>query len=190
MLIYEKKVEESNEMVRHLFGTEGNIPSEDDAQLSYKDASGTSVSGLTVTSKLLDDGHGGIKTEDGSAVNVWLGDKNIVPGNLEEEASPAEPTCVSIEVVDSPTKTEYTVGEQLNLTGLRIIGTYDNDDKEEVGAGEFTTNPYTNGDTLDTAGEITITVNGAADTDFEGLTTSFNITVNAEAQEPAQEEPN
>ncbi len=102
MLIYEKKVEENDELVRHLFGTEGNIPSEDDVQLSYKDASGTAVSDLTVTSKLLDDGHGGIKTEDGSAVNVWLGDKNIVPGNLEstketpdEETPAATPKTLS-----------------------------------------------------------------------------------------------
>lgn len=190
MLIYEKKVEENNELVRHLFYAEGNIPTSDDVQLSYKDDEGAAVSDLTVTSKLLDDGHGGIKTEDGEAINVWAGNVNIIPGNLdgediepEPEPEPEKPTCVSIEVVDSPTKTEYTVGEQLNLTGLRIIGTYDNDDGEELGVNEFTTSPYTNGDTLDTAGEITITINGAASTDFEGLTTSFNIVVNAETQE-------
>lgn len=185
MLIYEKKVEENSKMVRHLFGTEGHIPSDDDVQLSYKNEEGSAVEDLTVSSKLLDDGHGGIKTEDGSAVNVWLGDINIIPGDLEPE--PEEPTCVSIEVVDSPTKTAYTVGEQLNLTGLRIIGTYDNDEKEEVGANEFTTSPYTNGDTLDTAGEFTITITGAADTDFEGLTTSFNITVTAVSTETPTE---
>lgn len=176
MLIYEKKVEENDELVRHLFYAEGNIPTNDDVQLSYKDDEGAAVSGLTVTSKLLDDGHGGIKTEDGEAINVWAGNVNIIPGDLDGED--IKPTGVSIEVADSPTKTEYTVGEQLNLTGLRIIGTYGNDDAEELGVNEFTTSPYTNGDTLDTEGEVTITVNGAADTDFEGLTTSFNIVVN------------
>ena len=86
MLIYEKKVEENNELVRHLFYAVGTVPTNDDVQLSYKDDEGTAVSGLTVTSKLLDDGHGGIKTEDGEAVNVWAGNVNIIPGDLDGES--------------------------------------------------------------------------------------------------------
>ena len=90
MLIYEKKVEENDELVRHLFYTDGNIPANDDDQLSYKDGEGSAISDLTVTSKLLDDGHGGIMNEDGDAITVWAGDVNIIPGNIDAEEETGE----------------------------------------------------------------------------------------------------
>lgn len=171
MLIYEKKVEENNELVRHLFGTEGNIPSENDAQLSYKDASGTTVSDLTVTSKLLDDGQGGIKTEDGSAVNVWLGDKNIVPGNLEPIV---EPELVSIEVTKQPTATN-TVGDPLKYTGIGVTGTYSDESTASIKKADLTFDPAEN-TVADQEGELTVTVS------YEEKTTTFKIVVNAATQ--------
>ena len=84
MLVYEKKVEG----VRHLFGTMGNVPSNDDAQLTYKDDAGASLS-PTLEDKYFDDGHGGIKMvhdESGTVaekeLNVFIGDTNIIPGNF------------------------------------------------------------------------------------------------------------
>ena len=176
MLIYEKKVEENNEMVRHLFGTEGHIPSDEDVQLTYKDAEGKAVSGLTVDSKLLDDGHGGIKTEDGSKVNVWLGDVNIIPG----DAVLPEPTVESIAVKTQPTKTEYHVGETADYTGIVIEATMSDESKETVDNKDCTFDPA-NGSTLSTDGEITVTVSALE------KTTSFKITV--APAEPVQEGP-
>lgn len=109
MLIYEKKVEENSELVRHLFGTEGNVPSADDVQLSYKDESGSAVSGLTVNSKLLDDGHGGIKTEDGDAVQVWLGDTNIIPGGID--APEVDDTDPEVDDTDTDDPSNTTPGD-------------------------------------------------------------------------------
>lgn len=171
MLIYEKKVEENDELVRHLFGTEGNIPSEDDVQLSYKDANGTAVSGLTVTSKLLDDGHGGIKTEDGSAVNVWLGDKNIVPGNF------VEPELVSIAVTKQPTATNR-VGDPIKYTGIQVTGTLSNGVTGTIGKANLTFDPAEN-TVADKEGELTVTVS------YEEITTTFKIVVDA-ATQPAE----
>lgn len=174
MLIYEKKVEESNEMVRHLFGTEGNIPNPDDVQLSYKDASGDEVEGLTVTSKLLDDGHGGIKTEEGDEILVWMADKNIIPGNVSGDK------VISIAVTTAPTKTTYDISDSdntLDLTGMIVKATMADGSKETLTAStDYTTDPA-DGATLSTAGEVTITISGKTGTDYEGLTTTQKVTV-------------
>ena len=81
MLVYEKKVEGE----RHLFGTMGNIPSNDDVQLTYKDEDGATAS-PTLQDTFLDDGHGGIKmihNDTESELNVFIGDVNIIPGDFE-----------------------------------------------------------------------------------------------------------
>lgn len=175
MLIYEKKVEENNEMVRHLFGTEGHIPSDEDVQLTYKDAEGSEVSGLTVDSKLLDDGHGGIKTEDGEVVNVWLGDVNIIPGDIEPPIP--EPTLESISVSTKPTKLTYTTGETLDLTGMVVEGTYSDSSTKTIT--EYTASPA-NGATLSEAGDITVTITAESKTD------TFQVTVTAANPAPEQ----
>ena len=46
MLVYEKWVTESDEQVRHLYGTVENIPSNSDNQLVYQDADGDAVTPL------------------------------------------------------------------------------------------------------------------------------------------------
>lgn len=87
MLVYEKKVEGE----RHLFGTMGNVPSDDDVQLTYKDAEGSTAE-PTLQDTFLDDGHGGIvmvHDESGtiteSELNVFIGDTQIIPPATEEE---------------------------------------------------------------------------------------------------------
>ena len=170
MLIYEKKVEG----VRHLFGTEGHIPSDSDHQLSYLDSTGTAVTGLTVDSQLLDDGHGGIKTKDGEEILVWLEDTNIIPGNVSGDKA------VAIAVTTAPTKTTYDISDSdntLDLTGMVVKATMADGSKETLTAStDYTTDPA-DGATLSTAGEITITITGKAGTAYAGLTATQKVTV-------------
>lgn len=170
MLIYEKKVEG----IRHLFGTEGHIPSASDEQLSYKDEEGQAVTGLTVNSQVFDDGHGGIKKADGTKINVWLDDKNIIPGNISAD------TAVSIAVTTAPTKTTYDIGDSdntLDLTGMVVKATMADGSKKTLTAStDYTTDPA-NGATLSTAGEVTITITGKTGTAYAGLTTTQKVTV-------------
>ena len=74
MLIYEKKVDDE----RHLFGTMGTIPIDADSQLSYVDDNDDPVV-VSLSDSYFDDGHGGIKTSDGTSVNVILNDTVIIP---------------------------------------------------------------------------------------------------------------
>ena len=172
MLIYEKKVEESNEMVRHLFGTEGNIPGPDDVQLTYADTDGDPIDDLTVTTPLFDDGHGGIKTADGETVSVWIGTTNIIPGDITVALS-------GIVVTTKPTKLTYAVNDKLDLTGMVVKGKYSDgsltDDALTDGT-DFTTTPADDS-TLDVAGSKMVKVEGKTGTDYEGFSTSFKITV-------------
>lgn len=78
-----------------------------------------------------------------------------------------------LKVTSYPSKTEYTVGEQLDTTGLTLkeiitlsSETVGNLSEQEVTSG-FTCTPTT----LDTAGTQTITVN------YDGQSTSFDVTV-------------
>lgn len=79
----------------------------------------------------------------------------------------------SLSVQSMPNKTEYTVGDTLDTTGLVLNGHYEGtwhsvslDKDVEITSG-FTCTPTT----LDTAGTQTITVN------YDGLSTSFDVTV-------------
>lgn len=78
-----------------------------------------------------------------------------------------------LKVTSYPSKTEYTVGEQLDTTGLTLkeiitlsSETVGNLSEQEITSG-FTCTPTT----LDTAGTQTITVN------YDGQSTSFDVTV-------------
>ena len=84
-------------------------------------------------------------------------------------------TVSKVEISTMPTKTTYTEGEALDLTGLQVKLSYSNDTSEIVALADFANKGITtnlnNGATLavsDTA--ITISV--------EGKSTTFNITVN------------
>ena len=125
MLIYEKWTTESDEKVRHLYGTVNNIPSDSDNLLVYQDADGDTVT-PSLSYTYLDDGHGGINMfheNDGElietflAVNIKKQDNslvNVVPGGSYE---PQTKTLKSISFKKKPTTTEYNVGEALDLTG-------------------------------------------------------------------------
>ena len=170
MLVYEKKVEGE----RHLYGkVEGTVPAANDTQLTYKDAEGNT---LTIQEKdtYKDDGKGGIyRVSDKKAVNVFIGNTQIIGEEIEVESTP-EVTMTAIEVTTPPTKTVYTAGEELDLTGMvvTLIGTDGTQEVTDLVAyNEYTTSPEA-GTVLTT--DITEVVVSAYD--FED---SFTITVNA-----------
>lgn len=76
MKVYEK----ATDNVRHLFyTTNGDIPSSSDSQLSYKDEDGDALT-IVPGDTYLDDGHGGMyRLSDTENVNVYTGDKRIIP---------------------------------------------------------------------------------------------------------------
>jgi len=79
----------------------------------------------------------------------------------------------SIEVKTPPAKVTYTVGENLDLTGLVVAATY-NDDTTKAVIG-YTTDPAS-GSKLDTAGKATITVSYTEASITK--TTTFDVQVN------------
>lgn len=174
MLIYEKKVEENSELVRHLFGTTGHVPSDSDLQLTYTDEDGDVVTDLTVLSQLLDDGHGGIKTKAGEKILVWLDDLNIIPGNVSGSK------VISIAVTTAPTKTTYDISDDdnvLDLTRMVVKATLADGSKTELTYNtDYVTDPA-DGTTLTTSGEVTITISGKTGTAYEGKTTTQKVTV-------------
>ena len=86
MLIYEKTVDG----VRHLFGTLGNIPSDDDPQLTYKDANGKEIDNIAEfklfygTDKLMKASLQTLPTEEDIDVNVFIGDVVVIGDGGEE----------------------------------------------------------------------------------------------------------
>ena len=176
MLVYEKKVDGT----RHLYGkVEGTIPAADDVQLTYKDAEGQELE-LVEKDTYKDDGKGGIyRVSDKAVVNVFIGDTQIIGEEIEVEPTP-EITMTAIEVTTPPTKTVYTAGEELDLTGMvvTLIGTDGTQEVTDLVAyNEYTASPA-EGTVLTT--DITEVVISAYD--FED---SFTITVNA-AEEPGE----
>lgn len=81
---------------------------------------------------------------------------------------PAPATLVSIAITTPPTKTVYTVGEALDITGMVVTGTY-SDDSTKV---ESVTADNVTGFSSDTAGEKTCTVT------VSGKTATFTVIVN------------
>lgn len=114
MLIYEKKVQGVN----HLFGTEGNVPSESDEQLSYKDNVGNEVDVSDMVffydkkgtiygneSKLQ------IPTNEDEKILVYLGDELII-GTVDEVAI----TCNKITNVKITVPEKAPRGSEVEIT--------------------------------------------------------------------------
>lgn len=169
MLVYEKKVDGE----RHLFGTvDGTAPGESDVKLTYKDTDGTTIT-PELSDTYLNDGHGGIiRKSDGEAINVFIGETQIIGGDIPT------PQMESI-TVTPPTKTAYTDGDALDLTGMTVAGNLSNGETIDVTA-DCTTTPVDGAVlTTDPSGEIEVVVA------YYELTDSFTVTVSA-AQEPGE----
>ncbi len=99
--------------------------------------------------------------------SVYVKSITIVSGSSSTE----EPTIAGIRVTSNPNKTIYIVGDTLELTGL-VVHTYDengNNLEDITNACSF--NP-SEGTILNNAGTISVTAS------YQGLVTSFNVTVN------------
>ena len=79
------------------------------------------------------------------------------------------PAVTGIAITSEPGKTEYFVGQTLDLSGLVVTASYDFGGDEEVNG--YTTDPE-NETVLSTVGTITVNVS------YEGIAAEFDITVN------------
>lgn len=61
---------------------------------------------------------------------------------------------VSIEIIEPPTKTDYFLGEQIDLTGMEVEGVYDDDTREPIQLTNIDCTPST----AEELGELTITI--------------------------------
>lgn len=86
---------------------------------------------------------------------------------VRDRAEIANVRLASIAVTTPPTKTQYNVGESLNLAGLVVTGTYDDATSAPVSIAMSNISGFNSG----TAGTKTVTVT------FGGKTTTFNVTV-------------
>lgn len=110
-----------------------------------------------------------LSTAGSQTITVTYGGKTCSFKVTVEEDS----TTVSISVSSLPTKTEYTVGESLDTSGL-VIRVLKKHGTEEIKTG-FTCSPKT----LSTAGKQTVTVS------YDGKTCSFTVTVSEKTASPS-----
>ena len=166
MLVYEKKVDGE----RHLFGkVQGTVPSESDVQLTYKDTDGTTIT-PELSDTYLNDGHGGIiRKSDGEAINVFIGETQIIGGEIT-------PTVQSLRIDKNPTKVTFTAGEQLEYYGIEITLVYSDGTEEGVSEDPALTFDPDWGTTA-TVDMTSVTVTHTT----YNVSTSFAITVEAEA---------
>ena len=110
-------------------------------------------------------------------------DQEVAPANrtvtitvtVGEPDTPAEPSITGIRVKSEPTKTKYTVGEQISVDGLVIEATMSDGMVKTLDAAD-----YTVGDVdMSAVGTKTVTVTLKAN---DQLTTSFVVTVSAKTE--------
>lgn len=131
MLIYEKK----DEGERHLYGTFGTIPSDEDSRLEYEGFE------PSLSEAYFDDGKGGIKNIEGDELKVLLDGIQIVPqgGESPEPPAPVEPVepekkeDIDIEVAD---EADFFVRNVYNKKGSNQTLNRDND--EDVAENYYT----------------------------------------------------
>lgn len=171
MLVYEKKVNEGEELKRRLFGTMGNVPAEDDNELIYKDADDAVITPVQPDFYVDDKSGGIIRLSDNKAVKVFINDNmqgevQIIPPVAKDSEVIVEDEKVieSITISAMPTKTTYIEAEALDLTGLEVTANYD-DGTSEVVTG-FKTTPV-NSAVLTTADTKVVVTVGEAIAEFE-----------------------
>ena len=86
-----------------------------------------------------------------------------------EASSKEEAKLISIEIENEPTKTEFTQGEVLDLSGLTVYALYSDSSKKMIL--DYSVTPAESCE-LNTTGKITVTVS------YKGKTAKFYITVN------------
>ena len=171
MLVYEKKVNEGEELKKRLFGTMGNVPAEDDNELIYKDADDAVITPVQPDSYVDDKSGGIIRLSDNKAVKVFINDNmqgevQIIPPVAKDSEVIVEDEKVikSITISAMPTKTTYIEAEALDSTGLEVTANYDDGTSEVVT--DFKTTPV-NSAVLTTADTKVVVTVGEAIAEFE-----------------------
>ena len=110
---------------------------------------------------------------------TYAGKTDTFTVTVKEEpgTEPEEPVLDRIEVTAMPDKTEYKVGEKLDLTGMVVTAYYSNNESEEV------TDYTVEGFDSSAAGEVELTVR------YEDKTAVFTVTVTEDTTEPGGEDP-
>lgn len=93
--------------------------------------------------------------------------------------NPTPAVLTSISVKNTPNKTNYFVGDLLDVTGLKLTATYNNGTAETITEG-YTCSPMN----LDKAGTQKITAT------YQGKTATFNVTVKEKATQELELNPN
>ena len=176
MLVYEKRVNEGEELKKRLFGTMGNVPAEDDNELIYKDADDLVINPVNPDSYVDDKLGGIIRLSDNKAVKVFINDNTqgevqIIPPSTKVVETPEVPeeekVIESITISAMPAKTTYIEGEALDLTGLKVTVNYADATSEVIT--DFEVTPV-NGTILNLTDTKVIVA-------ASGITTEFEITV-------------
>ena len=89
-----------------------------------------------------------------------------------------EKTLTGIRIDQKPTKTEYEVGEELDLSGLVVTGIYDDQSEAVLPEGAYSVTGFDS----ETEGVKTVTVS------CQGKTAQFEIQVKASASSGSQQE--
>ncbi len=97
----------------------------------------------------------------------WIGDFSLYHIPTAEEV-----TLTGINVETAPAKTEYVIGETVDLTGLVVTGTYSDDSVVTLTADDYTVDVPE----LTAEGKATVTITAVADSN---ITTSFEVNVTA-----------
>ena len=92
--------------------------------------------------------------------------------DVKDSQKPVDPVTVSSIAVTAPEKTEYTAGEELDLTGIKITATYSNGDKKDIAVKDCEVSGYDN----TKVGEQIVTVA------YGGQTATFKVTVKEAAK--------
>lgn len=185
MLVYEKWVTETVDkeevLVRHLYGTMANVPSDEDNQLAYLDENGDEITiEDALANTYLDNGNGGIIMVDPegneSALGVAIEDENgelvqIIP-QVEEEDDEESKTINSISIEEPPGKTTYDVGDKLNMDGIEIKADYSDGSSKTVDYGDedLSYDPEDGADVTKDMTKVTVS--------YEGKTAEQPIVVN------------
>ena len=110
---------------------------------------------------------------------AYAGKTDTFTVTVKEESGtdPQEPVLERIEVTTLPDKTEYKVGEELDLTGMVVTAYYSNHESEAV------TDYTVEGFDSSAAGGVELTVR------YGDKTTVFTVNVTEESTEPGGEDP-
>ena len=136
----------------------------------YSDGSEAAVEDYEVSG--FDSSTAGEKT-----ITVTYQDKTAAFTVNVKEAAPVV-TLESI-TVTGPNKTEYEIGDELDLTGLMVTAHYSDGNEKVLSAGDYEVSGFDSS----TAGEKTVTVT------YQGETVSFKITVKedtASSEQPGE----